>query len=369
MKQNWFAGTLGVVALVLGTVGGPTGAANAVLFEPPSDNAAPRQSSGGASRGSFFTPPSDNAAPQQSSGGASRSGLFTPPPESVAPTSSTGGASRGAFFTPPPESVAPTSSTGGASRGAFFTPPPENATPVESSGGASRGAFFAPPPENAAPQGGMSSGASRSGMFTATDDGATSVNGVSRSNAYGATAYAPAGAAAASMLAITPDSFYGTTLEARPTILVYVPASDASEAIFSLKDEAKALVYQMSVAVPSNGGVVAIEMPADAPELAIDENYQWYVALKLDDVLSPASPFVDGWVKRIAPSSELAAALAEGSGLSDIEALGANGIWYDTASQLASLQVGQADEAISGHWFELLEAVGLADVADVPVVM
>ncbi|MEM9088498.1 MAG: DUF928 domain-containing protein [Cyanobacteria bacterium P01_F01_bin.53] len=351
MKQNWFAGTLGVVALVLGTVGGPTGAANAVLFEPPSDNAAPRQSSGGASRGSFFTPPSDNAAPQQSSGGASRSGLFTPPPESVAPTSS----------------------TGGASRGAFFTPPPENAAPVESSGGASRGAFFAPPPENAAPQGGMSSGASRSGMFTATDDGATSgatsLNGVSRSNAYGATAYAPAGAAAASMLAITPDSFYGTTLEARPTILVYVPASDASEAIFSLKDEAKALVYQMSVVTPSNGGVVAIEMPADAPELAIDENYQWYVALKLDDVLSPASPFVDGWVKRIAPTSALATALAEGSGLSDIEALGANGIWYDTASQLASLQVGQADEAIAGHWFELLEAVGLADVADVPVVM
>lgn len=169
-------------------------------------------------------------------------------------------------------------------------------------------------------------------------------------------------------MAITPDSFFGTTLEARPTILVYIPASNAQEAIFSLKDEAKELVFQMTVAVPSQGGVVAVEMPESAPELAVDANYQWYVAIKLDNELTPASPFVDGWVKRITPSSELAASLA-GEGLADIEALGANGVWYDTAAQLAMLNSEQADEAISGHWYELLESVGLEEVATAPIVM
>ncbi|MEL6815793.1 MAG: DUF928 domain-containing protein, partial [Cyanobacteria bacterium J06598_3] len=190
----------------------------------------------------------------------------------------------------------------------------------------------------------------------------------SQSNSYGDTNYSVDGLSVASMMAITPESFYGTTLEARPTILVYVPASNAQEAVFSLKDEAKEMVFQMTVAVPAQGGVIAVEMPESAPELAVDANYQWYVAIKLDNELSPASPFVDGWVKRIAPSLELADALG-GEGIADIEALGANGVWYDTAAQLALLNSAQADEAIAGHWFELLESVGLEEVATVPIVM
>ncbi|NJM99624.1 MAG: DUF928 domain-containing protein [Phormidesmis sp. RL_2_1] len=125
----------------------------------------------------------------------------------------------------------------------------------------------------------------------------------------------------------------------------------------------------MAVAIPASGGVVAVEMPPEAPELALDTNYQWYLALQLDGALTPASPFVDGWVKRIEPTQEIALALAQGNDLSTIETLGANGIWYDTAAQIASLAQTQDDETIANQWFELLEAVGLADIAAAPIVM
>lgn len=323
MKQKTFAGTLGAIALVSATAWTQLGVAHAVPFTPPVDNSAPRQATGGASRGGFFTPPTDNSAPRQATGGASRGGLFVPPPGRTAPQQSTGGASRGGLFTPPPGRTAPQQAMGGASRGSFFTPPPERSAPQQSAGGASR------------------------------------------TNAYGAVA---SSLGLQSMLALMPESFYGTTLEARPTILVYVPASTAQEGVFSLKDEAKNLVYQMAVPVSPAGGVMAITLPESAPALGVGQNYQWFFALKLEDSLTPASPFVDGWVQRVELSGEQAQSLAQDEPIARIAALGSQGVWYDTAAELAALQVSQSDESIAQHWEELLESVGLAEIAAAPII-
>ncbi len=332
MKQHRLAKTWGIAALTavsaIGTGWRYPNAAYAVTFEPPTDQ-APHSTTGGASRSSVFTPPND-----------------------LAPVNTTGGSSRGGFFTPPADNATPQNGTAGASRGNFFAPPADNAAPHNAAGGASRSDSFAPPPENATPQN--------------TSGGAARGEGLARSNVYGVT-YSPEGVTIPAMMAVMPDTFYGTTLEARPTVLVYTPASNAEEAIFSLKDEAKNMVYQMPVAIPAGGGVMAIELPADAPELAVGENYQWYVAMKLDNELSPASPFVDGWISRIAPEPQLTTALSQGDALAKVEALGAHGIWYDTAAQLALLKEADGSEVMSTHWYELLEAVGLAEIASAPI--
>lgn len=346
MKQHWFSGTVGVVTLIAGVVWIHPGAAHAVTFSPPADSSAPRSATGGASRGAFFSPPADSSAPRSATGGASRSGFFAPPTENSTPRGSTGGASRGSFFVPPVNSSAPQGSTGGASRGDFFTPPTENLAPQGSTGGASRGLF-----ENI------------------DESVATTTSGNPRSNAYGEITAATPASATTSLLAVMPETFYGTTLEAKPTILVYVPASNANTAVFSLKNEAKEMVYQMTIALPETGGIVAVNMPDEAPELAVAENYQWYVAVQLEGDLDPGSPFVDGWIRRIEPSAEMTLALADGDVLSNIETLGANGVWYDTVAQLAELKATQVDEIVAGHWDELLESVGLADISAEPIVM
>jgi len=321
MKRNWLASGLGTAALVAGTAWTQTGAAHAVMFTPSAGDAAPRSTTGGASRGNMFTPSAGEASPRGATGGASRGGLFTPPARNGAARGTTGGASRGGFFSPPPDAASPQGATGGASRG----------------------------------------------IFTDSSEALATTNSSARSNLYGETSTLPT-SIGTSMLAVMPDSFFGKTVQARPTILVYVPASNASEAVFSIKDEVKDSVYERVVAIPSSGGVVAIDLPSSAPELTVDQNYQWYLALKIDGALKPSSPFVDGWVKRVGQNSEMAASTG-GDAITEIEALGANGIWYDTAAKLASLQAGQDDEAISQHWYELLESVGLADIAAAPIVM
>jgi hypothetical protein len=172
------------------------------------------------------------------------------------------------------------------------------------------------------------------------------------------------------MMAILPQTFYGTTLRERPSILVYLPDSPAEKAVFSLKDEGGNTVYQMSFPVSGEAGVLMVQPPANAPALEVGKNYQWFLALKIDGTLSPSTPYVDGWVQRVQPSAELSSALQQPDALKRAEILGKNGIWYDCVATLAMLRNGQpASQTLNQHWVELMADVGLQEVNQAPVMI
>ncbi|AKG20334.1 DUF928 domain-containing protein [Calothrix sp. 336/3] len=274
-----------------------------------------------------FTPPSRNSAPKESTGGASRSSLFTPKQGNSTPKKTTGGASRGNLFTPKQGNSTPKQAQGGASRGNLFTPKQGNSTPKQTTGGGSRvGTYYLNP-------------------------STVAVNGP------------------AALIGLMPQSYYGTTISERPTIMVYIPASNATEAVFSLKDEAGNMHHQMIVPVAGKSGVVAVKLPADAPALAVGKNYQWFLALKLDGKLSPSTPYVDGWIQRIQPSAELATALQQKDVMKQAEIFGKNGVWYDCVATLAALHTSQPQNpAIIKQWEDLLTSVSLKEVAKAPLV-
>ncbi|BAY80073.1 hypothetical protein NIES25_65610 (plasmid) [Nostoc linckia NIES-25] len=274
-----------------------------------------------------FTPPAKNSAPRQATGGASRGNLFTPTKGNSAPRQATGGASRGNLFTPTKGNSAPRQATGGASRGNLFTPAEGNSAPRQASGGGSRlGTYY-----------------------------------------LNSSAVAAEGPAA--LIALLPQSFYGTTVSERPTILVYLPASNAEEAVFSLKDETGNTQYQMTIPVALKAGVIAVKLPADAPALAVGKNYQWFLALKVDGTLSPSTPYVDGWIQRIQPTPELATAIHQEDAFKRAATFGKNGVWYDCVATMAALHTGQPKNVtIIKQWEELLSSVSLKDIATVPLV-
>ncbi|MEH1930754.1 DUF928 domain-containing protein [Nostoc sp.] len=273
--------------------------ANAVTFTPPTNSGSPSQATGGASRGSMFTPSAGKGAPRQATGGASRGNLFTP------------AAGKGA----------PQQATGGASRGDLFTPAAGKGTPQQGSGGASRvGTYYLNP-----------------STVSATEP--------------------------AALIALLPQNFYGTTVSERPTILVYLPASNAQEAVFSLKDEAGNIQHQMKIPVAGKTGVIAIAIPANAPALTVGKNYQWFLALKLGGQLSPSTPYVDGWVQRIQPSAELVTAMQGQDALKRATTLGKNGVWYDCVATLAAVYTAQPSNAnLRKQWEELLSSVSLKEI-------
>ncbi|MBN3898009.1 MAG: DUF928 domain-containing protein [Nostoc sp. NOS(2021)] len=268
---------------------------------------------------------------------------FTPPTNSGSPSQATGGASRGSIFTPTAGKGAPSQATGGASRGNLFTPTAGKGTPQQATGGASRGDLFTPAAGKGAPQQ-ASAGASRVGTYYLKSSTVSAKE-------------------PAALIALLPQNFYGTTVSERPTILVYLPASNAQEAVFSLKDEHGNMQHQMNIPVAGKTGVIAIKLPANTPALAVGKNYQWFLALKVNGELSPSTPYVDGWVKRIQPSAELATAMQEQDALKRATALGKNGVWYDCVATLAATYTAQpSNVTLRKQWEELLSSVSLKEI-------
>ena len=318
---------------------------SAVTFSPPPNSGTPSRATGGASRGGLFAPKSGESAPSKATGGASRGSLFAPKSGESAPKRTSGGASRGSLFAPKSGESAPKRTSGGASRGGLFAPKSGESTPKRTAGGASRGDLFTPESSQPAPQ---------------KTDGGASREGRRYLNFPESNIEQPA-----AILALLPQTYFGTTVSQRAEILVYLPDSEAREGVFSLKDAQGNTLHQMTVPVSGRAGVISIKVPTD---LQLEKNYQWFLALKIDGELSPRTPYVDGWIKRIQPSAEITMAMQQKDLLKLATVLGKNGVWYDCVATLAKLRATQPNANLDKQWSELLESVGLQQIEKAPLV-
>lgn len=168
----------------------------------------------------------------------------------------------------------------------------------------------------------------------------------------------------AAVTPLLPTTNIGLTKVERPTIFVYVPQTNA-KSIFSIEDEDSNHVYQSSVSLPQESGVVSLKLPDSAPELKVGKNYKWSLVMICTTDLEPDSPFVSGWVRRVkAPILKDSDPTIE-----SVSLLAQTGIWYDTLSTLAQLRRNQPNNyAASASWQELLESVGLNAIANKPLI-
>lgn len=172
-----------------------------------------------------------------------------------------------------------------------------------------------------------------------------------------------------SLTAILPISQFGTTIVERPVIFVYLPDGQTKEGFFSLKDQNSRTLYEMNVSLDTTGGVLPIQLPEDAPILEIGEDYQWYFVLKCSARFHPSNPFVEGWIRRVEMDPSLGLHQDSVQSLIDVDSYGAAGIWYDTLRILADLQYRQpTDSSLTASWSQLLDSVGLEEIASAPFV-
>lgn len=158
-----------------------------------------------------------------------------------------------------------------------------------------------------------------------------------------------------------------TTLE-RPTFLVYVPPTSAQKAFFSLKNAKGQTHYRAFLSVPQQGGILQVTLPSEAPPLALDQSYEWGVALMCGNKLRPDSPSVSSRVQRTQLPSAIAATLSAQSPLQQAGIYGANGVWYDMIATIATLKKEQPqNQTLRETWNQLLSSAGLETIASAPV--
>lgn len=175
-----------------------------------------------------------------------------------------------------------------------------------------------------------------------------------------------------SMTPLTPGSKLGLTVASHPTFFVYIPATSAQQAHFTLKDDKNRGVYQTLLPINDAGGVVGITLPEDQTPLELGKTYSWSVALICQPTQTD-TPMVRGQVRRV----ELKAAQMPNdiNSMNSQQALleqaalyGKAGIWYDSVNLLAQLRKTQpSDQALATNWVELLDSVGLDAIANQPL--
>ncbi len=169
------------------------------------------------------------------------------------------------------------------------------------------------------------------------------------------------------------------TASAHPTFLFYLP--DAPEQVayaefILLGADEKEEIYTAQF-VPTQSGVVSISLPEQpAYALEADQAYHWYFNLhcktaKVDDESTPA---VNGWVQRLSDSESpdpLPYDLPEGlpEGLAEnLPETAVPEVWYDAIAQVAETLIANPTPENQQLWENWLSAVGLAEIADAPVV-
>lgn len=160
----------------------------------------------------------------------------------------------------------------------------------------------------------------------------------------------------------------GLTLEAKPTLFVYIPQTAAKQAELTLLDGEKS-VYKTTLSISQTPGVARFSIPANAnASLKVGNNYQWEVSLICDSDDRAEDIRVAGGVQRVKAEPTFANQLRRVSLRQRPGFYAEKGLWIDTLKSLADLrQANPTDSKLAADWADLLKSQGLNEVAEKPL--
>ncbi|WP_414543902.1 DUF928 domain-containing protein [Nostoc sp. CCY0012] len=171
-------------------------------------------------------------------------------------------------------------------------------------------------------------------------------------------------------------SYLATTVAEHPTFWFYVPelpeTARSADFVLHLSENGRYVdnVYRSSLTLSGKPGIISITTPSQ-PQYALKTNqeYHWYFEIYCGDRQTTSDHvFVDGFVqKQMLPGildSESQTAESR-----EYLTYSTNNIWHDGLTHLGQLRrANPQDATINQDWVDLLNAVGLQDLAQEPIV-
>ncbi len=147
----------------------------------------------------------------------------------------------------------------------------------------------------------------------------------------------------------------GLTRRDRPTVWVYLPQTQAKTLEFSLFDQQHQGVYQTSIDINNQSGLVAIALPSSAPALQPNQPYEWTAALVCDVSQRTNDWVTGGWIEHRAFDSVLQLQLNRAAVSERVRLYVNAGFWYEAVdTYLRSKQSSQIQ--LSAIWTDLLSS-------------
>ena len=173
------------------------------------------------------------------------------------------------------------------------------------------------------------------------------------------------------LVALIPEKTVGINTSAAPKLFFYIPKIDNQRTLeFVLRNEQDELMYEAFLTTEGEG-IMSVEVPADVQSnlLETNQNYHWYLSMICNFKQRSRDIVVEGWMRQEALDLATKQELKVASSIEKAELYHEQGFWYDALSTLATNYSSPADKPqIRAKWSELLESVGLEDLATKPFI-
>ncbi|MDJ0556081.1 MAG: DUF928 domain-containing protein [Microcoleaceae cyanobacterium MO_207.B10] len=165
------------------------------------------------------------------------------------------------------------------------------------------------------------------------------------------------------LTALMPKNNIGTTVSPNPNVYLYVPKTSKKTAEFVLYDwtnRVRTPIYKTNISLPDTSGILKVDLPKTV-ELQPDNIYVWHFGIICDPSQRSLDYYINGWLKRTSLTTETEAKLQqlEQKPLEKAQLYAESSVWNETISILE-----KARDAYPNAWKELLESVGLEEIAD-----
>ncbi len=172
------------------------------------------------------------------------------------------------------------------------------------------------------------------------------------------------------LTALVPSTGGGLTVAKSPTFWFYVPYTLTPDysVEFVLKDYQENTVYKNKfLGKGTPAGVVNLRLPSTV-SLEAGKDYHWYFLIYCDAQNQDKFVYVNGSVRRVEPP-DLERQLTSTSPQDRMARYETEGIWYEALTGMAERISGSPQDAkIRQDWADLLQSVGLEEVAAEPFV-
>jgi hypothetical protein len=170
-------------------------------------------------------------------------------------------------------------------------------------------------------------------------------------------------------------SNYGLTISKTPTLLVYLPKTNATIGELVIRTQDNRSVARRQFNLPDQKGIVSLNLAdLNINPLEINQFYWWSVSIICDDLNRSANPTSERiWLQVIEPSDSFQEQIAN-SDLLDLPFLYGEGegelggFWYDAIYNLVNLRQLEPDNSdVETQWQNLLKLTGLEVLTEQPL--
>jgi hypothetical protein len=171
-------------------------------------------------------------------------------------------------------------------------------------------------------------------------------------------------------------SILASTIAENPTFWFYVPdlpeTARSAEFVLQVQDGKDVQnIYRRPLTLSGKPGIISITLPAQPQYYlkAEQKYYHWYFHIYCSDPEKTSDNFyVDGFLEKQVLTQALDSQLKAAKPKEYI-AYSVNNIWYDALTNLGQLRrANPQDATLNKDWVDLLNAVGLQDIAKEPIV-